>query len=298
MSFFGLILTFRFLWVDLQLKAIRDAYDDDRTLNRVLILLKVLPEDLKLIYAHALQSSLEHRPGQIDIIRKIFSWVICAKRPISIQELDEAISIVVGQQFWKKPAIKFTSSTLSKRCGNLIICDQYDGSVLLAHHSVRSFLDTSNEISGLGTINFQNLQNLEANTYIAQTCITYLNFTDFRKSLTTTRDFEDLRYLNSPLLLATQPIPRRNMLHPIGLWNKYSSSKQSTSSRPFDVVNHLIHVQSSNRFPPIGYSSPLLDYSKLYWHQHCRELDTYDSAIFSVLKLMVFDSSSPFRWQP
>ena len=288
-------MTIRFLWVDLQLKAICDAYDEDRTLDRVPRLLDILPEDIKTLYMHALQRALRHRTEHIEIMRKVFSWVICAKRPLSLHELDEAITVRAGQQSWKEPSIKFTPSTLSKRCGNLIVCDDFDDTVSIAHHSVRSFLDSSNQISGLADMN---LQVAKVDQYLGETCITYLNFTNFQKILTTTSDSKNLQPLSSPLLIAAQLLPRSNLLHPIGLWNKYTSSKPNESTRPFDVASQLRYIRGSNSSVPFNSNFPLFDYCRTFWHHHYRDVTTKDSKAFSMLKAMVLADSLPFQWAP
>ena len=48
----------RFLWADLQIKAIRDACEDDGSANRVAQILDDLPHDIQEIYSRALQKLL------------------------------------------------------------------------------------------------------------------------------------------------------------------------------------------------------------------------------------------------
>ena len=258
-------------------------------------MLEILPRDIRKIYTHALERSLQHDAERMEIIRKIFLWIIYAKRPLYLHELDEAISVVAGQQSWKEPSIRFTSSTLSKRCGNLIICDEFDGTVSLAHHSVRSFLESSDEILGLVDRNFQSS---EANLYLGETCITYLNFTDFQKSLATTYDSKNLSCLNQPIQVAAQLLPSVKMLHSVGLRNKFTSSKPNKNSQTFDVANQLRYIRGAKYSPQVDSTFRLLDYCRNFWRQHCHDLTVKDSKELLLLRRVVLDTSFPTHWQP
>ncbi|KAF8248375.1 hypothetical protein K440DRAFT_642690 [Wilcoxina mikolae CBS 423.85] len=100
-----------FLWVDLQIKAIRGTCEDDGTADRVPKLLDDLPRDIQEIYSRALQKLLCLGDQRAEITRNVFQWVICARRPMNISELEEAATIKVGQKSWKEPPIKLSWPT-------------------------------------------------------------------------------------------------------------------------------------------------------------------------------------------
>ncbi|MCJ1424468.1 hypothetical protein MMC29_002356 [Sticta canariensis] len=127
-----------FLWVDLQVKAICDTCEDDETSDRIPEVLEKLPEGIIDIYSHALQKVLRRRDEEIECVKKIFKWVACARRPMTIDELHGALTTSTGQTSWKKPSQKFSPSTVSKLCGNLIVYDGFDKTLSLAHHTVQA----------------------------------------------------------------------------------------------------------------------------------------------------------------
>lgn len=92
------------------------------------------------MYSHMMQRLLDKKDGQLNTVVKIFQWVTLAQRPLSVGELEEAISIAPGQEFWKQPRKKLQSSLIGRLCANLILVDELDDTVLPAHHTVITFL--------------------------------------------------------------------------------------------------------------------------------------------------------------
>jgi len=218
--------------MDLQIKAIRSACEEDGTADRVPQLLDDLPSDIQEIYFRALQKLLCSGDQRAEMTKKAFQWVICARRPMSISELEEAATIKVGQKLWKEPPIKLSWPTLSKLCGNLLAFDDSNGSISLAHHSVLQFLQSCKTIPSIDKFHFQ----LDvADRYLGEICITYLNFADFKKSLTTTPNSSTLRSLARPLDLDLHVLPGLKKLH----FQEGSSRLQ----RPLDKYNVSIEDQ-------------------------------------------------------
>ena len=88
------------------------------------------------IYSHVLQRVLQKRDEQVGIVKKIFKWVVCARRPMNIDELKDAFKPTTGHKSWKKPLQKLSPSTVSKLCGDLVKLDDIDGTLWLAYHTV------------------------------------------------------------------------------------------------------------------------------------------------------------------
>jgi len=147
--------------------------------------------------------------------KKIFQWVSCARRPMTISELEEAATIATGQKSWKKPSIKFRPSTLSKLSGNLLTFDDYDNTISLAHHTVLLFLQSCFNTPSIANFHFQPR---ETDRYLGEVCITYFNFANFEKALTRVSDTRNLQYLNRPVDLVAFSLPGF-MRPPVGLWN-------------------------------------------------------------------------------
>ncbi|KAI9740236.1 MAG: hypothetical protein M1834_004814 [Cirrosporium novae-zelandiae] len=160
-----------FLWVDLIIKAICDSCEDDQSLGRIPELLSQLPKDVMGLYSRALKKVLgTGDQKEIEVAKKAFQWIIFARRPMSIGELEEAAAITTDQRSWKELSVRFPSpSRLSKICGNLVTFDEAEKTVSLAHHTVQSFFSDYAHMPPISKFHFQPD---EIDSYFGDTCIT------------------------------------------------------------------------------------------------------------------------------
>ncbi|KAF2624033.1 hypothetical protein BU25DRAFT_493930 [Macroventuria anomochaeta] len=128
-----------FLWVDLHIKAILDACEEDGTPDRIPDLLETLPQGITELYSLLLHRVTEGSSHQAERAKKAFQWAIYGRRPLAIEELQEAVSITAEQKSWTAPSFALDASRLSRMCANLIDHDEATKQVVLAHHSVESF---------------------------------------------------------------------------------------------------------------------------------------------------------------
>ena len=286
----------RFLWVELQIKAIcdacEDAYELGQSLEIIPELLENLPEGILDTYSHLVQRVLNGNDGQIETVTRIFQWVVFAKRPLTIDELEEAISITSKQKSWKQPLEKLRPSLVSRMCGNLIVVDEFDSTVLPAHHTVISFL-----MSHVRPLTKLHLYIREGDSYLGETCITYLNFVDFQKSLANTRDTKYLRYMNNPTNLIAQVYPRSTLWKSIGLGKWTGHEERLRNNRSFNAENQLRTLMSMVNSPRADFSFRLLEYCRINWYHHCRSFLSNESK-YLILKKLVTEIQLPFSWQP
>ena len=255
-------------------------------------MLEKLPEGIIDIYSHALQRVLQKDDEQVITIQKIFKWVVCARRPMTIDELHDALTITTGQKSWEKPSQKFRPSTVSKLCGNLIVYDDFDRTLSLAHHTVQAFLKSPPKTPSLAQFN---MQACRADHYLGDMCVTYLGFADFQKSLTTTGDSRNLQLLNRPVLLTTRILPGLNFSM-LQNWNE--RLRRHTDGHDFDAENYLRTIKSTINSPPIDSSFPLLEYCKINWYHHCHAFPPEDTKSARSLKQLLKQPPLPFLWQP
>lgn len=166
----------RFLWVRFQLDEISEAVTDDAICTTI----QNLPKDLVETYARILTKiwNSPGRNGKFDLAMKIFKWVICARRPLTVEELSEAMA--VSKDCDSLDMSKVPSGDgyrLLQSCGNLLTVDRNDRTVRLAHYTVRQFLVSDQpSYTTYGAIHFT-LSEAEVETGVL--CITYLNFSEF-----------------------------------------------------------------------------------------------------------------------
>ncbi|KAF7508070.1 hypothetical protein GJ744_009652 [Endocarpon pusillum] len=124
-----------FLWVHLQLNAVLDACDTDGTPDRIPDLFETPPRKVTDLYSLALIKLANEDNNLAEIAKKAFQWIVCSQRPLTISELEEAISIITDQKSWRSPNFKLDPSKLCRLCGNLVKYDEANETVSLAHHT-------------------------------------------------------------------------------------------------------------------------------------------------------------------
>ena len=257
-------------------------------------MLEKVPAGLAGIYSYALGRVLERSDDQIRASRKIFQWVFSARRPLTIDELHDALTIEPGQQSWKQPSHRYGPSTVSKLCGNLVIFDEVDGTLTLAHHTVRGFFESSSRAPKVDSFC---AGIVSADSYLAKMCVTYLGFTDFQKVLTTIPDGKDLHQLSQPLLLAVHGLPGLSASRLLGIRQLSKPFRRDAPRQKFDIDKQLRY--HSSRKPGLSSSFRLLDYCASNWFEHLRFMpfradETVEEGILKLLR----QPSLPFSWQP
>ncbi|KAF4638043.1 hypothetical protein G7Y89_g25 [Cudoniella acicularis] len=176
-----------FLWVRFQLDDLCRAETD----NSIRKVLKNLPKNLSETYDRLL--------GRIDgdekheFLRRIFAWVIYARRPLHMNELREAIAFTCEDRCWDAKKIPNDISRLIRASGNLAFIDDDTGNVHLAHYTVQQYLLNHDKRSSIA-LGFA-LDEVEVE--LGYLCVTYLSFSDFetqveRYSNTTTASFSGM----------------------------------------------------------------------------------------------------------
>ena len=152
---FALMLILRFLWVDLQFKAILDVCEEDGTPNGIPDLFERPPRKVTELYSLALIKLSNEDNKLTELAKKVFQWVVCSQRPLTIGELEEAISITADQKSWRSPPFKLDLSRLCRMCGNLVKYDKANKTVSLAHHTVLSFLLGCSDTPRIASFTFE-----------------------------------------------------------------------------------------------------------------------------------------------
>ncbi|KAL2005313.1 hypothetical protein VTN00DRAFT_2523 [Thermoascus crustaceus] len=137
------------LWVYFQIDDIC-ARKRDADIRRVI---KDLPKDLPETYKRILQRI--ENAGTSLIAKRVFQWASAAKRPLSVEEMREAIAVELCQLFRDPDLVLNDLDQLSLCCGNLITIDEGERVVQFAHHTVRQFLPAEASTPSLSKFHFQ-----------------------------------------------------------------------------------------------------------------------------------------------
>jgi hypothetical protein len=165
----------RFLWVVFQLVELCTAETDDGIKK----ILRDLPKDLSQTYDRLLGRIVgEERQA---LVKRMFRWIICARRPLMVDELCEGIAFTIDDRCWNRDKIPTNILRLVRACGNLVVIDEESKTIQLAHYTVQQYI-LDDQISGDKYFHF-NVE--EANELLGEVCVAYLNFSDFETQLTT-----------------------------------------------------------------------------------------------------------------
>lgn len=117
-----------FLWTCLVLQELTDTLSVQQAYG----VLDSVPNGMDELYSRILEA-LTNNPRNKDIAKAILKWTVCSSRPLTIEELKEALMLDI------KVTLPRLELTLGSVTGNLIYVDN-DNKAQLAHQTVRSFL--------------------------------------------------------------------------------------------------------------------------------------------------------------
>lgn len=156
-----------------------DELGDAVSIDNIMSILDDLPRDVVTAYDRALQRKCmaTHDKTVPKLARKVFKWLACALRPLTLTELLEAVIINPGDQTFPSHRVHRDSGhRLIDACGNLVIHDTASDIITLAHSSVRQYLlDHFHQDLERGF----HFSLYEAERFVCGICFTYLSFTNF-----------------------------------------------------------------------------------------------------------------------
>ncbi len=221
-------------------EAIRQALDD-------------LPKDLPDTFSRILRRSSGVSDKHYQ--RRIFELVIAACRPLTIDELREALSVTPGDTVWD-PArfLNDVYSTLAC-CGSLIIVDEEFLTVKLIHHSVKQFL-----LGGLRSSTAETFTVISAHKTMIEIILTYLNYGVFDTQLSTTV---------VPQLMA-RAVPSTIISSTSGHTKVKELALEflKSPSQPRITIDRTLANKGGSRSKPYTSQFHFFPYAKLYWLQH------------------------------
>ncbi|KAE8442960.1 hypothetical protein EG329_002498 [Mollisiaceae sp. DMI_Dod_QoI] len=155
-----------FLWVEFQLNDLCDAESD----YGIIQVLDNLPRSLSETYDRLL-GRIEglHRATMIE---RMFKWLVCARQPLHVDELREAVAFTLDDVEWDPNKIVTDLNRLVRACSNLVTVDTETHVVQLAHYTVEQYL------LGPETTKYH-FTPQEADIMAGEFCIAYLSFSNF-----------------------------------------------------------------------------------------------------------------------
>ena len=252
----------RFLWVTFQIDSICRENTDAGILNA----LEDLPKDLPTTYRRILRQLRDLGSTDPHMGKKVFELITAARRPLTLEELREAISIPPGNTTWS--AAKLVNDVMKSLscCGSLVVVDEELSTVHFAHSSVKQHLETR---PGNLDIPEYHIEPFSASLSMGQIIVTYLNLDVLQGQLTnaskspSTSATQDASFL----LRASLPHSTRSS----SLARKLLKNRKMTG---YDVGRDLEKVAGFTRNSKVQpqHANSFLSYAQEQWLFHCQAI--------------------------
>lgn len=258
-----------FLWVYLQISSICMAQTDQALRDA----LQDLPKDLPETYRRILTGSASVQTGQ-DYRFRVFQLVAAAVRPLTTDELKEALSVVPGNIIWDSALQINNVYSVLESCGSLVTIDEEAITVRLVHHSLKQFLLDRWEYSD-GDLSLQ-----RADKMTAGVVITYLNYNIFERQITIS-SFKPVsgRDITSKIV---QSLGSPDSVRKIAL----KLLKSGTTNTTYDAHKALLAVsKTSAQKPHVQYH--FYKYAIEHWIEHSRYVSPQDMILCKLLVRLI-----------
>ena len=293
----------RFLWVHFQITDLCDAASDDEIRQ----ILEHLPEGLNDTYARIFTKIA--KSASKGTVLKVMMWMTCARRPLRVVELQEAVAFDSGDRRWNIDKIP-DGDKIIRSCHGLVVRDSDGGQVRLAHHTVHQYLVSTHEsVKGTdsdkpttGACSWPELQSFRCDNSSAEKmaglmCMTYLSFSDFetsvgfKKRVDLTAAFKDRGPVSIPTALGLG-----KHLHRIPY--KFFGSEKHFKPPDIDYSKYLI-IDSRDQRLSTEYTSKfaLLEYVIEHWGWHTRWISS-KSESWAQLMHIIQNKVLPFKFRP
>ncbi|KAI9039617.1 putative TFIIIC transcription initiation factor complex subunits Tfc3 [Aspergillus affinis] len=252
-----------FLWTCLCIEELCDQNSDDAILEA----LTHLPQTLSEIFDRKLRRAREKATA--DIITKLLQFCGVVKRPLTLMEYQEFLSLAPKQKSLNTRAFSNDMDRLVNDCCGLVSVDEEESTVHYIHHSVKQHL-FPNKPCAAG-FDWESLE-----LTLGLLCMTYLNFDNFKGQLTKYKKGSSTHL--KPFQLGAQPVYQSNSV------SNHMAQKLLSYSHRLQRFNSVeLEKKSEEIFTNAGISLQqaetqktafqFLDYAKYFWFQHLSDID-------------------------
>ncbi|KAI9765967.1 MAG: hypothetical protein M1840_006974 [Geoglossum simile] len=253
-----------FLWVALQIKSLCFMKTDEAILQA----LADYPKDLSETFSRILLGSEgSGKPYQ----RRILELITVAHRPLTIEELREALSVVPGDTVWNLTRLFNDIFSTLTCCGSLLVVDEEELTVRFVHHSVKQFL-----LSGFRDSNNIAFTIDSAKRKMADIIITYLSYGVFGTQLST-MVVPQIRARSAPSRIIRSTLESSCSVRNLALKLLESRKQSDCDIGPtLAETSKLFNSRSVDEFH-------FFSYAKSYWLQHILCTSDQEPAMYDLM---------------
>ena len=254
------LTTTRFLWVSFQLETICTQSTD----AAILSILDDLPKDLPETYNRHLAKLEYAKAFDPHLCKKAFQILTAAQRPLTLEELRHAVSVVPGTTTWdSKMWVNDISRTING-CGSLLIIDEEESTVQFAHHSIKQHLLSRPTAST--TVSNYHVNIKEADVRLGEICVTYLNLDSM--PLQKPNSNPQIWPINIPLAISLSSSTHSKLVNRVAI-QLLKGSQPST----YDLQHQLQKVGNTLQESGNGQALAFFSYARDHWLYHSRDFE-------------------------
>ncbi|KAH7190109.1 ankyrin repeat protein [Fusarium oxysporum] len=259
-----------FLWVTFLINEVCIASCDDDIRQS----LRSLPKDLEETFARAL-SRILFRQKKAELVQKVFRWVAAAKRPLTLDEIREAVSIDVGQPYLKTERLVREMSPIVLWCENLLqVTEEQPQSLQFAHSTIHDFITKGDLPIQLSDFHVD----LEvADHFAGEICITYLHLNNFKT--TVARRPQPLRV--NPVAMAGTALGQGSKVTELTTRFVDVLGCPKGKANP-DLAGTLISYDRADGLDRLQQNHPFLKYAAKHWVSHTANFQKGRSSTWSL----------------
>jgi hypothetical protein len=260
----------RFLWVTFLMNEVCTASHDDDIRE----ILQSLPKDVEEHFVRAL-SRIMSRQKKTGLVQKVFRWVAVAKRPLSLDEIREAVSIDIGQPYLKTERLVREMTPIAMWCENLLqVTEDQPQSLQFAHRNIHDFIvkgDLPTQLSDF------HIDVDEADHFAGEICITYLHLNDFKTAIAPR--LQPLRV--NPMAIADSVLSRGTKI--TELTSRFADAFGHRRAKAYpDLVGALATYDRADGIDRHQQSHPFLRYATKHWVSHTAEFQKERSCTWNL----------------
>ena len=282
---------FRFLWVAFQIDSICALNTDHEIIDSLKDLPKGLPETFRRIL-HRLQHLTFADPS---LGRKIFEIVAAAQRPLTLDELGEAISITPGDTSWDRSKLINDVLRSMESCGSFLVVDEELSTVHFAHSSAKEHLLT--EPSDLDVRQYHIDLN-QADFNLGKIVVTYLNLDILGNQVSKPSGPSQIYADIVPSFVIRSALPKRDVVNKMALAilrGRKNPGKDSSLS--FEKSADLLSEKNTKMQEVF----PFLACCREYWLYHSKNFHDSESDREDMLWIRLVDglvNTIELPWAP
>jgi hypothetical protein len=264
----------RYLWVALQLETLFPRYDPLMVSDAEIFgMITSLPKDLSEAFERALQRVSDPRHGS-----KIFKLVAAADPPLTLDELNVALSVEPGNTIWDPTSLlRNPPALVSAWAGALLEIDEDESHVQFIHHSALMHLLSASMNPATARYHFS-LE--DASLEMGSVCVTYLSYNLFDTRVSANRKVSGGPFAETLTKSALSSVPLGDRVHDLWFGKAHSPSVSLDFMRAAAVkISSLAGVEAVRCF---------MSYASTRWLEHTRLFGSItDLRIYSFWKQLV-----------